>query len=70
MAAKILIINEICNYFMLTLLKDRVIKACFVIKDRVIKACFTIKDRVINPIFYSISSILANSQPLNCMIIL
>lgn len=29
-----------------------------------------IKDRVINPIFYSISSILANSQPLNCMIIL
>ena len=58
MAAKILIINEICNYFMLTLLKDRVIKACFVIKDRVIKACFTIKDRVINPIFYSISSIL------------
>lgn len=58
MAAKILIINEICNYFMLTLLKDRVIKVCFVIKDRVIKACFTIKDRVINPIFYSISSIL------------
>ena len=47
MAAKILIINEICNYFMLTLLKDRVIKACFVIKDRVIKACFMIKDRVI-----------------------
>ena len=47
MAAKILIINEICNYFMLTLLKDRVIKACFMIKDRVIKACFMIKDRVI-----------------------
>lgn len=47
MAAKILIINEICNYLMLTLLKDRVIKACFVIKDRVIKACFMIKDRVI-----------------------
>lgn len=46
MAAKILIINEICNYFMLTLLKDRVIKACFMIKDRVIKACFMIKDRV------------------------
>ncbi|OXL42662.1 hypothetical protein CFT61_15190 [Segatella copri] len=37
MAAKILIINEIYNYFMLTLLKDRVIKACFVIKDRVIE---------------------------------
>ena len=65
-----MIINEICNYFMLTLLKDRVIKESFVIKDRVIKACFMIKDRVINPIFYSISSILANSQPLNCMIIL
>ena len=47
MAAKILIINEICNYFMLTLLKDRVIKACFMTKDRVIKACFMIKDRVI-----------------------
>lgn len=47
MAAKILIINEICNYFMLTLLKDRVIEACFMIKDRVIKACFMIKDRVI-----------------------
>ena len=47
MAAKILIINEICNYFMLTLLKDRVIKACFMIKDRVIKACFMTKDRVI-----------------------
>ena len=47
MAAKILIINEICNYFMLTLLKDRVIKACFMMKDRVIKACFMIKDRVI-----------------------
>ena len=81
MAAKILIINEISNYFMLTLLKDRVIRGCFVIKDRVImgyfvikdrviKGCFIIKDRVINPIFYSISSILANSQPLNCMIIL
>ena len=37
MAAKILIINEICNYFMLTLLKDRVIKGCFVTKDRVIR---------------------------------
>ena len=47
MAAKILIINEIYNYFMLTLLKDRVIKACFVIKDRVIAGCFVIKDRVI-----------------------
>ena len=47
MAAKILIINEIYNYFMLTLLKDRVIKACFVIKDRVIKTYFMIKDRVI-----------------------
>ena len=66
---------------MLTLLKDRVIKGCFVTKDRVIKGrfmikdrvimgYFMIKDRVINPIFYSISSILANSQPLNCMIIL
>jgi len=51
MAAKILIINEICNYLMLTLLKDRVIKACFVIKDRVIKACFVIKDRVIKACF-------------------
>jgi len=58
MAAKILIINEIYNYFMLTLLKDRVIKACFVIKDRVIMASFVIKDRVVV------------SQPLNCMIIL
>lgn len=46
-AAKILIINEISNYFMLTLLKDRVIKGCFMIKDRVIKARFVIKDRVI-----------------------
>ena len=46
-AAKILIINEISNYFMLTLLKDRVIKAYFVIKDRVIAGCFVIKDRVI-----------------------
>ena len=50
MAAKILIINEICNYFMLTLLKDRVIKESFVIKDRVIKAYFMIKDRVIHTI--------------------
>ena len=47
MAAKILIINEICNYFMLTLLKDRVINGCFVIKDRVINGYFVIKDRVI-----------------------
>ena len=46
-AAKILIISEISNYFMLTLLKDRVINGCFVIKDRVIKGCFVIKDRVI-----------------------
>ncbi|EFB35820.1 hypothetical protein PREVCOP_04724 [Segatella copri DSM 18205] len=46
-AAKILIINEISNYFMLTLLKDRVINGCFMIKDRVIKARFVIKDRVI-----------------------
>ena len=46
-AAKILIINEIYNYFMLTLLKDRVIKWCFMIKDRVITGCFVIKDRVI-----------------------
>lgn len=35
---------------MLTLLKDRVIKACFMIKDRVIKAYFMIKDRVIHTI--------------------
>ena len=47
MAAKILIINEICNYFMLTLLKDRVINGCFLIKDRVMKGCFMTKDRVI-----------------------
>ena len=47
MAAKILIINEICNYFMLTLLKDRVINRCFMIKDRVIKGRFMTKDRVI-----------------------
>jgi len=46
MAAKILIINEICNYFMLTLLKDRVIKGCFMTKDRVMKRCFMTKDRV------------------------
>ena len=46
MAAKILIINEICNYFMLTLLKDRVINGCFLIKDRVIKGRFMTKDRV------------------------
>ena len=32
---------------MLTLLKDRVIKTCFVLKDRVINGCFVIKDRVI-----------------------
>lgn len=32
---------------MLTLLRDRVIKTCFVIKDRVINGCFVIKDRVI-----------------------
>lgn len=47
MAAKILIINEICNYFMLTLLKDRVINGCYVTKDRVINRYFVIKDRVI-----------------------
>nr|WP_302349822.1 hypothetical protein [uncultured Prevotella sp.] len=47
MAAKILIINEICNYFMLTLLKDRVIKGRFMTKDRVIKGRFMTKDRVI-----------------------
>ena len=46
MAAKILIINEICNYFMLTLLKDRVIKGCFMTKDRVINGDFVTKDRV------------------------
>ena len=47
MAAKILIINEICNYFMLTLLKDRVINGCFMIKDRVMKGHFMTKERVI-----------------------
>ena len=47
MAAKILIINEICNYFMLTLLKDRVINGYFMTKDRVMKRCFMTKDRVI-----------------------
>jgi len=46
MAAKILIINEICNYFMLTLLKDRVINGCYVTKDRVMKGRFVTKDRV------------------------
>ena len=46
MAAKILIINEICNYFMLTLLKDRVIKGRFMTKDRVINGRFMTKDRV------------------------
>ena len=50
-AAKILIINEISNYFMLTLLKDRVIIGYFVIKDRVIKGHFVIKDRVIKGCF-------------------
>ena len=47
MAAKILIINEICNYFMLTLLKDRVVKGYLMTKDRVIKGRFMTKDRVI-----------------------
>ena len=47
MAAKILIINEICNYFMLTLLKDRVINGCYVTKDRVMKGRFMTKDKVI-----------------------
>lgn len=51
MAAKILIINEICNYFMLTLLKDRVMKWCFMTKDRVIKGRFMTKDRVTNGCF-------------------
>ena len=50
-AAKILIINEISNYFMLTLLKDRVINGCFVTKDRVIMGCFVIKYRVIKTCF-------------------
>ena len=36
---------------MLTLLKDRVIKGCFMTKDRVIIGCFVIKDRVINGCF-------------------
>ena len=39
--------NEICNYFMLTLLKDRVIKGRFMTKDRVIMGHFMTKDRVI-----------------------
>ena len=47
MAAKILIINETCNYFMLALLKDRVINGRYVTKDRVINRYFVIKDRVI-----------------------
>ena len=47
MAAKILIINEICDCFMLTLLKDRVIKGRFMTKDRVMKRRFMTKDRVI-----------------------
>ena len=47
LCAKILIISEICNYFMLTLLKDRVIKGSFMTKDRVINGRFMIKDRVI-----------------------
>ena len=51
MAAKILIINEICNYFMLTLLKDRVMNWCFMTKDRVIKGRFITKDRVIKGCF-------------------
>ena len=51
MAAKILIINEICNYFMLTLLKDRVIKRCFMTKDRVINGDFVTKDRVMKGCF-------------------
>ena len=45
--AKILIINEISNYFMVTLLKDRVINRRFMTKDRVITECFMIKNRVI-----------------------
>ncbi|RGH36484.1 hypothetical protein DW917_14100 [Prevotella sp. AM42-24] len=49
--AKILIINEICNYFMLTLLKDRVINGYFMTKDRVMKRCFMTKDRVIKGCF-------------------
>ena len=44
---KTLIIREICNYFMLTLLKDRVIKGRFMTKDRVMKRRFMTKDRVI-----------------------
>ena len=36
---------------MLTLLKDRVIKGCFMIKDRVIIGCFVIKYRVIKTCF-------------------
>ena len=44
---KNMIISEISNYFMLTLLKDRVIKGSFMTKDRVINGRFMIKDRVI-----------------------
>ena len=52
MAAKILIINGICYYFMLTLLKDRVINGRFMTKDRVMKGRFMTKDRVIMGAFY------------------
>lgn len=60
MAAKILIINGICNYFMLTLLKDRVIKACFVIKDRVIH---TIDNKDIDKFFPAHSKITMSPLP-------
>ena len=60
MAAKILIINGICNYFMLTLLKDRVIKAYFMIKDRVIH---TIDNKDIDKYFLAFSEITMSPLP-------
>ena len=60
MAAKILIINGICNYFMLTLLKDRVIKAYFMIKDRVIH---TIDNKDIDKFFLAFSEITMSPLP-------
>lgn len=47
MDAKILITNDICKPFMLTLLKERLIKRYFLLKDRLIKGRFLLKDRLI-----------------------
>jgi len=67
MAAKILIINEICNYFMLTLLKDRVIMGCFMTKDRVIKRHFMTKDRVMKGRFMTKDRVMGTQIPkANC----